>query len=588
MTGKLLGAFRSDLVRSLNFKVFLLVTAALAGIVIAAVYSLSGQSQQAAMAVGGPLAETQALYDRDRGEEVLVRDVELARALSGSGAVIDWASDEATQEKRDRALGELDQLRKAFRDGSYFIALNGSGNYYYNDEDGSFTGDELRYTIDPENPRDEWYYRTLAGEPGCYMNVDNRGDATAKLWVNCLITKDGQSLGVLGTGVDIATFFDALKGAAQQGVTSSFLDAAGVMQARRVPGQDTFALASGADKTPFFDRLDNDDARSTLKSMMQEAKATGLAPATVLRMSGHDMLVSVGYLEGLNWFNVARVDLTELAGQSVSRPLGILLGLAFAAAALIALMFKFFVADRVARAERAVAEVAAGNHDIVVKEGKGEIGSLMRSVNTMAASVREKTGLLESQLREHREKMENGAYFDGLTGLVNRRGLIETFRHRRPLVERKGRLGLLILDIDHIKPINEGFGNDFGDAVIAEVGRRLDGVTRRLDICGRWSGDEFAVLVDHCTPQLLTQISTKVLDAVRAKPFQHEGHQALRVSISIGACMIDQGEMFERAVYRADEALEMAKSSGRNCCVVHEDLEDAHEEDHDTEVARVA
>ena len=111
MTGKLLGAFRSDLVRSLNFKVFLLVTAALAGIVIAAVYSLSGQSQQAAMAVGGPLAETQALYDRDRGEEVLVRDVELARALSGSGAVIDWASDEATQEKRDRALDELDQLR---------------------------------------------------------------------------------------------------------------------------------------------------------------------------------------------------------------------------------------------------------------------------------------------------------------------------------------------------------------------------------------------------------------------------------------------------------------------------------------------
>ncbi|MDI6028212.1 diguanylate cyclase [Corticibacterium sp. UT-5YL-CI-8] len=571
MNGKRFGALRADLVRSLNVKVFVLMAVVSTGIAVTALVSFSGLSERTALSVGGPLAETQALYDRDRGNEALSRDIELARTISGAPSVIEWITDEAAEDKRNRALGELEQLRQAFRDGSYFLVANASGNYYFNDEKGSFSGQELRYTIDPENPRDEWYYRMIAGEPGCYLNVDNRDGGIAKVWVNCLIRGNGQALGVVGTGIDLADFLADMAAPARQGVESLYVDAAGTVQARRGEGQESFSATEGAQKAGVFQLIDSEADRQALRSAMEQAKTGGLTKPVSLSMGGRDMLVSVGHLKSLNWFNIAAVDINAIAGQSLSRPLGLLIAVAMGAALLIALMFKFFVLDRVVKAARAVAEVAAGNHDIAMKEGGDQIGSLMRSVNSMAASVRDTTGRLESELRQHQEKMENGAYFDPLTGLVNRRGFIETFEHRRGIVENaRGRLGILILDVDNFKPVNEGFGNAYGDAVLAELGKRLDGVTRRLDICGRWSGDEFAVLIDRCTPELLSSISHKVLEAVRAKPFHPAGGANLRVTISIGACLIAPREPLEHAVHRADAALAQAKASGRNQASVYD------------------
>jgi len=99
--------------------------------------------------------------------------IALARVLTNSPTVIEWAKDENDPSLKARGLAELEVYRKAFPDGSYFFVIDGTGNYYSNDDRQSFTGIELRYTISPDKAKDAWYYATKRKPKICQLNVNN-------------------------------------------------------------------------------------------------------------------------------------------------------------------------------------------------------------------------------------------------------------------------------------------------------------------------------------------------------------------------------------------------------------------------------
>ena len=129
--------------------------------------------------------------------------------------------------------------------------------------------------------------------------------------------------------------------------------------------------------------------------------------------------------------------------------------------------------------------------------------------------------------------------------------------------------GLLILDIDNFKTINDQSGHVAGDAVIAEIACRLLDVTREQDLCARWGGDEFVVILKDCDLRALAAIGTKILDAVRARPIELPDGKRLRVTTSIGACLVAAHDTLETATSKADAALYAAKRQGRNRIVIH-------------------
>lgn len=155
------------------------------------------------------------------------------------------------------------------------------------------------------------------------------------------------------------------------------------------------------------------------------------------------------------------------------------------------------------------------------------------------------------------------AFHDPLTGLANRALFVDRLAHALERAHRGGeRVGLLLLDLDDFKPVNDTLGHPVGDAVLAEVGRRLDDAVRESDTCARLGGDEFAVLVegDEGVADLdrLAQRIREQLDA----PVEVGGDHC-ELGVSIGIARSHAGSTPASLVQRADDALYVAKRQGK-------------------------
>ena len=179
---------------------------------------------------------------------------------------------------------------------------------------------------------------------------------------------------------------------------------------------------------------------------------------------------------------------------------------------------------------------------------------------------------------------------DPLTGLYNRRYLEASFEREIHRAERRNiPLSVLMLDIDHFKRFNDRFGHDAGDALLAHFGELLGKVVRNEDITCRYGGEEFTVLMPEADATLAQTRAEEICAAVRAMDVQHRNLSLGKVTISIGVATFDQhGRTPDELLRNADNALYMAKNSGRDRVVVAEILHPAPEPTPRTALGSVA
>ncbi|MDY8107537.1 GGDEF domain-containing protein [Fulvimarina sp. 2208YS6-2-32] len=159
--------------------------------------------------------------------------------------------------------------------------------------------------------------------------------------------------------------------------------------------------------------------------------------------------------------------------------------------------------------------------------------------------------------------IERLAYTDPLTDLVNRRGLQIKLAQIHSNATPEGVDGVLLVDIDHFKAINDTYGHDAGDAVLATFSQRLRDSMRRSDIVARWGGEEFLVILPKTGFSDLFAVAERLRRTIEAEPFALPDAQPIRVTISVGISeMVLDG--FEEAMRQADSALYKAKTCGRN------------------------
>jgi len=190
--------------------------------------------------------------------------------------------------------------------------------------------------------------------------------------------------------------------------------------------------------------------------------------------------------------------------------------------------------------------------------------------------VRWRIAQLEKHEREVKDLMEahqvinNLAFYDPLTSLPNRRLLMDRLQQSLTVSARNGSLrGLLLLDLDNFKSLNDTLGHSIGDMVLQETARRLAGTVRKSDTAARLGGDEFVVILEDMgsVPEAAaTQaegIAEKILAAI-AQPYVMVGRECL-TSASIGITVFGgQGETTNEVLQQADIALYQAKSAGRH------------------------
>ena len=124
--------------------------------------------------------------------------------------------------------------------------------------------------------------------------------------------------------------------------------------------------------------------------------------------------------------------------------------------------------------------------------------------------------------------------------------------------------GLLMIDIDHFKQINDALGHQAGDEVLRAVAGRLQKIIRAEDAIFRYGGEEFAVLLDEARGGALGRVAERLRAAVSGAPVPTRGGQRVQVTVSVGATMIAQEEPWPEALERADQALYRSKNEGRD------------------------
>ena len=185
------------------------------------------------------------------------------------------------------------------------------------------------------------------------------------------------------------------------------------------------------------------------------------------------------------------------------------------------------------------------------------------------------SAMLADQLKSNNADLRNAlrairqmATRDPLTQAYNRRALLE-FLEREMVAQDRGGLplGVLMVDVDHFKQVNDTYGHLTGDDVLKALCTRLDNLMRGNDFLARYGGEEFVCLVHVTDEQQLQAAGERIRAAVADKPILSKP-EPLTVQVSIGAAMRRQGEEGNALFARADRALFKAKNIGRNQVVM--------------------
>ena len=168
-------------------------------------------------------------------------------------------------------------------------------------------------------------------------------------------------------------------------------------------------------------------------------------------------------------------------------------------------------------------------------------------------------------LEERVAELETLAAVDPLTSLSNRRHALQQLESKHNEWQRYGwPYGILLLDIDHFKQVNDTWGHDAGDRALVSVARTLTSKTRASDLVSRWGGEEFLVLARCSTQEQLSVVAESLRGLVASARFRATEEELASVTVSIGGALASAGDAVEDVIKRSDSALYEAKRSGRN------------------------
>ena len=170
-------------------------------------------------------------------------------------------------------------------------------------------------------------------------------------------------------------------------------------------------------------------------------------------------------------------------------------------------------------------------------------------------------GMYSYHLRKNNQKLERLSRQDALTMVGNRLKLNEVLEYNYQQSQRyKNEFGLILLDIDNFKNINDTYGHLFGDEVLKKFANILINNIRKTDTLGRWGGEEFLIICPNITAENLQNVAENLRKSIENDPFLHEK----KITASFGLSLFDDKQNLEEIIDRADKNLYKAKSTGKN------------------------
>lgn len=187
----------------------------------------------------------------------------------------------------------------------------------------------------------------------------------------------------------------------------------------------------------------------------------------------------------------------------------------------------------------------------------------MAFMGSVGVLLSERVFKLEKKLLEIKDKSET----DPLSGLCNRRSFLKIMDkelHRQSRLRDQGEMGLIFIDIDLFKKVNDNYGHAVGDIVIQKVSHFLESACRPYDTVARWGGEEVVILTPQTTGDQSQRFAERLRQGVEKLRIEVED-KLIKITISIGIAIYSpNGEEMNEFIDRADKMLYLAKENGRN------------------------
>ena len=280
------------------------------------------------------------------------------------------------------------------------------------------------------------------------------------------------------------------------------------------------------------------------------------SPVNYTDRDGNEVIGTLQRVPRLDWAVVAEIPEEEAYAQIVQlrNVTALLLTGLLIVVGVIAYRLGLLIVRPLDRLTTGTAEVAAGDLAVDLPVGKGEVGYLTEVFNGMVG-----------RLREGRQQLEHLLVTDPLTGIANRRHLMETLESE---AERSGRshssFTILLADVDHFKQFNDTHGHLAGDQALRMVAEVLQEATRDIDVVARYGGEEFLVVLPETSMDSAERAAERIQERL-AESGVAIGEQSYTVTLSTGVAEFPtNGDTPESLIESADAALYRAKESGRD------------------------
>lgn len=537
--------------------------------------------------------QQQVQSDKSRTLMPLVREIALARQLAVESTVIELARNQDSIQSQQKALSTLERYRVNFRDQSYFLALYGNGKYYFNDSNNAFAGKQLRYKLSKRNPNDQWFYATLKDGKPYQVNIDpdiNLG--VTKVWINALVMDGGKPIGIVGTGIDISKFLRETVDLVQPDTHNFFVDREMAIQLYRDASLIDFASLTKKpqERSKVDSLLTIPSDVELLKQAMNRVEKNGGVETIQVEFNGSSHIIGVAYLPEIGWFDLTIMDSKGLflIKTFYLLPFSIALIFFFALLSLGHLLNKSVIKP-IVNLNLAAKKIEEGDFEMahINFRSNDEVGEITQEFRKMTLALKRHTSHLEEIVADRTAKLEATAEqliktneslnklsrTDKLTQLRNRFDLQECLKIEENRSARSNApCGVVVMDIDYFKKVNDKFGHHAGDEVLKSVALTISNLFRTEDIVGRWGGEEFLILLPGNNQHETSLAAEKLRKAIEAQEIRFEDH-LIKVSISQGvsAYIPGQSKDIEVVVKNADLALYKAKSQGRNVVVAWEE-----------------
>ncbi|MCG6982531.1 MAG: diguanylate cyclase [Deltaproteobacteria bacterium] len=305
---------------------------------------------------------------------------------------------------------------------------------------------------------------------------------------------------------------------------------------------------------------------TTLKLFSQEGE-----PHAYLSYHNQPVVGALKRISELGWGVVAEKQRAKAYAQIV-RLRNLTLALVIALLFLIGLtayLLSLSLVRPLNRLTSGAGKVASGDLDVDVPVSSGsEVGYLTEVFNDMVARLRqgrEELASINETLRQKNVELHQISITDSLTGLYNRKHLMETLDKEVTRSERYSHpFSLLVIDIDHFKNYNDTYGHLAGDEVLRRLASVFKETIRNSDYAARYGGEEFIIILPEISPEQGVEAAERIRRKVAEQKFEGDGEEiAVRISVGV-ASYPENGEDAETVMRNADEALYEAKRLGRN------------------------